>query len=380
MKNDVTPDSDDFDHNQYMVIILSPRDQHETHVGNVTTHPLLNMTYRMKALHPHASPALDKSLMGPSQKALQLQRGVSSPLTTTATATSTSTAATVALTPPLPMVAHNRHGSIVSVSTANVTPESAQIYLSTTLSMDMVIHLIGAVYESLFCHYFYDPRAASEEVASVLFLARDVIYRRYHYDRSLGKTIFKEFVRGCLEYVGLSKRIEVFCNLSGLITSDIDDLETGTNLSALTDEAASINKIKLTADNIKNMNLQEKLQFFVLTVSLWSNNIPLVAVNMLLTAMVDREVVLHHLPVLFPSLEKQNRIYNTLVTTIIEMPCYHADALRNNHFAEADTLDLDVVCDIFLRYEQPERTARLELQKFITDSNDEMDGAYDDYE
>eukprot|EP01039_Chlorochromonas_danica_P018710 gene18710-22552_t len=195
------------------------------------------------------------------------------------------------------MVAHNRHGSIVAVSTAHVTPESAQIYLSTTLSMDMVIHLIGAVYESLFCHYFYDPRAASEEVASVLFLARDVIYRRYHYDRSLGKTIFKEFVRGCLEYVGLSKRIEVFCNLSGLITSDIDDLETGTNLSALTDEAASINKIKLTADNIKNMNLQEKLQFFVLTVSLWSNNIPLVAVNMLLTAMVDREVVLHHLPV-----------------------------------------------------------------------------------
>ena len=93
MKNDVTPDSDDFDHNQYMVIILSPRDQHETHVGNVTTHPLLNMTHRMKALHPHASPALDKSLMGPSQKALQLQRGVSSPLTTTATATSTSTAA-----------------------------------------------------------------------------------------------------------------------------------------------------------------------------------------------------------------------------------------------------------------------------------------------
>lgn len=374
MKNDATPDSDDFDHNQYMVIILSPRDQHETHVGNVTTHPLLDMTHRMKALHPHASPLLDKSLTGPSQKSL-LQRGTSSPLTTT---TTTSTAATVSMTPP--MAAHNRHGSIASVSTAHVTPESAQIYLSTTLSMDMVIHLIGAVYESLFCHYFYDPHAASEEVASVLFLARDVIYRRYHYDRSLGKTIFKEFVRGCLEYVGLSKRIEVFCNLSGLITSDIEDLETGTNLSALTDEAASINKIKLTADNIKNMNLHEKLQFFVLTVSLWSNNIPLVAVNMLLTSMVDREVVLHHLPVLFPSLEKQNRIYNTLVTAIIEMPCYHADALRNNHFAEADTLDLDVVCDIFLRYEQPERTARMELQKFITDSNDEMDGAYDDEE
>lgn len=198
-----------------------------------------------------------------------------------------------------------------------------------------------------------------------------MIYRRYHYDRSLAKTIFKEFVRGCLEFVGLSKRIEVFCKISGLIPPEVDDviLESATsssNLAALTDEAASITKIKLTADNVKSMNLQERLHFFILMVSLWSNNIPLLAVNMLLTSMIDREIVLQHIPELFPSLEKQNKVYDQLITTVIELPCYHADTLRMNHFAEADKIDLDIICDVFLRYEAAERMARQELQAYLS--------------
>jgi hypothetical protein len=321
-------DGDDFDHNQYMVVILSPRDQHETHVGNVTTQSLSGMTHRVKLLH--------RQYQG--------------------------------ITP-------THAGVNTKRKSDSIMPETAAVFLSTTLSMDMVIHLIGSVYEHLFCHFFYDPNATSE-VSSVLFSARDVIYRRYQHDRILGKTIFKEFIRGCLEYVALSKRIEVFCKLSGLIPPDIDDIDTGSNLAALTDEAASINKVKLTAENIKNMSLHEKLHFFILMLSLWSNNIPFVAVNMLLTSMIDREIVLQHIPDLFPSLEHQNTVYNHLVTTIIDLPCYHAETLRLNHFAEADKIDLDVVCDLFLRYEQPERLARHDLQAYLTNVSDNRDEYY----
>lgn len=181
-----------------------------------------------------------------------------------------------------------------------------------------------------------------------------------------------------MEYVGLSKRIEVFCKLSGLITPDLDDVETGGTLAALTDEAASISKIKLTADNIKAMNLRDKLHFFILMLSLWSNNIPLLAVNLLLSSMIDREIVLQHLPELFPSLEKENRVYDQLMATVIDLPCYHADSLRKSHFAEADKIDLDVLCDIFLRYELPERQARQELSAYISSSN--VEDSNDDYD
>lgn len=161
-KLDTNPDGDDFDQNQYMVIVLSPRDQHETHVGNITTCPLQSITAKMKAIQdhgssPHARPNPSTSANTVANALLEKPETLSSTTATTVTsAVSTSTT-----------MKRQRHQSV------SVSAESASIYLSTTLSMDMVVHLISAIYEHLFCHYFYDPRA-TDEVSSVLFLARDV--------------------------------------------------------------------------------------------------------------------------------------------------------------------------------------------------------------
>lgn len=210
-----------------------------------------------------------------------------------------------------------------------------------------------------------------------------MLYRRYHYDKALSRGIFKDFLRGCLEYVALSKRIEVFCHLTGLLTPEMlyenygddygkmpswiptqhrqqpspqrtkskgdistvpvpavasEDAKTNQNNGkhgnesgneghtthatttsstttaalALADEAASITKIKVNQEMIASMHLAEKLQCFVLMLALWTNNQPFAAVNLLLTGMIDRDLVLFHLPTLFPNLEKENAVRHAL--------------------------------------------------------------------
>lgn len=49
------------------------------------------------------------------------------------------------------------------------------------------------------------------------------------------------------------------------------------------------------------------------------------------------------------------------------MPFYHAHSLKLGNSLDVDKVDLDVVCDLLLRYEALEREAKSKISNYLQD-------------